>query len=355
MVDLRGTTPGRPPDVTAVASAPAEVLRLGTVLVRPDPESYDVGPERIAELRDQLPEGVVEALYTIHAGGNTPLLQLDSIAAELPESADADDLIEALDADPARTWWRLLAARVGQDEACPLELAERLILEDGDALVEVRQLTEAGGVGDDVAAALASDPEELGRTVAAAVAGLRPLWVQLAGEAMAAIERDVAYRRAQLAAGIDIGEIVLEATNGYELADDPKVRRVVLLPSYWFRPWLVVSRIGDAEVISTPVAERFVALPSEAPPPGVLKLFKALSDEGRLRLLRRMSTGPISLTEATEELGVTKATAHHHLSILRQAGLLSMRGEGRSIRYAVRGDPSTAARDALAAYVRPSG
>jgi hypothetical protein len=66
--------------------------------------------------------------------------------------------------------------------------------------------------------------------------------------------------------------------------------------------------------------ERFraidVADPSEAPPPALLKLFKALSDEGRLRLLRRLSAGPISLTEAAGELDVAKATAHHHLAIL---------------------------------------
>ena len=355
MVDLRGTTPARPPTVTAVASAPAEVLRLGTVLARPDPESYDVGPDRIAELRDRLPSDVAGPLDDIHAGGATPLLQLDSIAAELPESAEADDLVATLGTDPERTWWRLLAARVGQDEACPLELAERLVAQDPDALAEVRRLVAVGEAGDDVASALAADPVDRGRTIAAVVAGLRPLWDELAGEAMAAIRRDVAYRRSQLTAGVDVAEVVLEATNGYELADDPKVRRVVLLPSYWFRPWLVVSRVADAEVISTPVAERFVTLPSEAPSPALLKLFKALSDEGRLRLLRRMSTGPISLTEATEELGVTKATAHHHLSILRQAGLLSMRGEGRAIRYAVRGDPPAIAREALAAYVRPSG
>jgi DNA-binding transcriptional ArsR family regulator len=52
-----------------------------------------------------------------------------------------------------------------------------------------------------------------------------------------------------------------------------------------------------------------------------------------------------------KQLGVAKATAHHHLSILRQAGLVTMRGEGRTTRYALRHDPADAAREAIAAYI----
>jgi DNA-binding transcriptional ArsR family regulator len=163
---------------------------------------------------------------------------------------------------------------------------------------------------------------------------------------MGPIRRDVAHRNERLATGADPTAVVVEATNGYEPPDDAGPRRIVLLPSYWMRPWLVLGHHGtDTEVISTVVADQFLVLPSEAPPPALLKLAKALSDESRLKLLRRMASGPISLTEATDALDVAKATAHHHLSILRQAGLVSMRGTGRSTRYALRTDP--AARDAL--------
>jgi DNA-binding transcriptional ArsR family regulator len=150
---------------------------------------------------------------------------------------------------------------------------------------------------------------------------------------------------------------VLEATNGYALEEDPSIRRILLLPSFWLRPWIIVDQLFDLDtlVLSTPVADAFVALPAEVPPPSLLKLSKALADEGRLKLLRRMSTGPVSLGEATEQLGVAKATAHHHLSILRQAGLVVMHGGGRSTRYALRIDPAEAAHDALAAYVPRRG
>jgi DNA-binding transcriptional ArsR family regulator len=182
---------------------------------------------------------------------------------------------------------------------------------------------------------------------------VEPVWDTVAAETMHAITRDVEHRQAQLDAGTSVAEIVLSATNGYELSGDPSIRRIVLLPSFWIRPWLVVGRRADAEVLTTVVAEEFLILPPEAPSPALLRLVKALADENRLTLLRRLSSGPISLTEATAELDVAKATAHHHLSILRQAGLVVIGGEGRGSRYALRQDPPTVAARALAAYLQP--
>jgi DNA-binding transcriptional ArsR family regulator len=87
---------------------------------------------------------------------------------------------------------------------------------------------------------------------------------------------------------------------------------------------------------------------------GAAEAVQGAGDEGRLKLLRRLSSGPISLSEATAELDVAKATAHHHLSILRQAGLVVDRWRGRGSRAtALREDPAEAAADLLAAYLQP--
>jgi DNA-binding transcriptional ArsR family regulator len=53
-----------------------------------------------------------------------------------------------------------------------------------------------------------------------------------------------------------------------------------------------------------------------------LRAYKALSDERRLRILRRLSEGETSLDELTELLDLSKSTVHHHISILRGAGLI---------------------------------
>ena len=86
-----------------------------------------------------------------------------------------------------------------------------------------------------------------------------------------------------------------------------------------------------------------------ASPAEVARVYKALGDEGRLKLLRRLSDGPMKLSEAAAELGVAKSTAHHHLAILRQAGFVTIRDEDENV-YSLRTDlPQTG--DLLTAYL----
>jgi DNA-binding transcriptional ArsR family regulator len=352
MVDLRPSrTPA--PALQVRASAGAELLRLlGVVVDVEGSDSYDVGPDRITGLRERLSDGVFDELRTIETFTDNSFHILSLLAADLPEPAGVDELLAELEADLSAGWRLLLSHRVVDDERGDLELAADLADGEEQALATVLGW-RAEGCTAEVERLLDVPAEEHGRRVADAVRAARPLWDHLEREAMGAIDRDVAHRQAQLDAGEDVAAIVMEATNGYELSTDPAVKRVVLLPSFWIRPWVVVGRRLDAEVLTTVVADAFLSLPSEAPSPAMLKLFKALADEGRLKLLRRMAAGPISLAEATNELDVAKATAHHHLSILRQAGLVATRGEGRASRYSLRQDPPDAAREALAGYVHP--
>jgi hypothetical protein len=360
LVDLRGTATPATPTVEVRASEAAELLRLlGAVVGEDDHSSYDVGGDRLDELRDALPEGLLARARAVGAGDVRAFFTLSNLAARLEAPGDLDQLLAMLDEEPALPW-RLLLSLATFDAGWDDAPADRRAIAGGDAeaLAAVRACCDAPRptAPDQVRAIAALEPEAHGREVASIVRAARDaVWGRLRGEAMSAIERDVAHRRERIAAGDDAGTVVLEATNGYVLEDDPTVREVLILPSYWLRPWLIVDHLVDLDrlVLSTPVADAFVALPPEAPPPGLLKLSKALADEGRLKLLRRMSGGPISLSEATDHLGVAKTTAHHHLSILRQAGLLPPGGGGHATRYGLRTDPATAAQDALVAYLHP--
>ena len=352
--DLRPN--GTPPAVslTVRASEAAELLRLIGVLIDDDQEGYDVGAERITRLRAQLPEGLLADLTDLDGGSGVSFHVLSLLAADLPEPAEVDELTVALTEDPGLGWRLLLSHHATGADVADVERLEAVVTGEPDAIeAVVADLDALAEPPVGVAPLLACTPQEHGQRLLSAIDALRGLWEELAGEAMSAIERDVAHRQAQLEGGTPIADIVMEATNGYELSGDPAVHRIVLLPSFWIRPWLVVGRRADAEVLTTVVAEEFLVLPPEAPSPALLKLFKALADESRLKLLRRMSSGPVSLTEATAELEVAKATAHHHLSILRQAGLVSIGGEGRASRYRLREDPPQAAATALTEYLQP--
>jgi DNA-binding transcriptional ArsR family regulator len=354
LVDLRSSAPAPTLEVLVQASAAAELLRLIGVLSSDDPREYDVGQERLERIQRSLPEDLAADIAALRiTGDGKDFLILSLLAATLPDPGGVDELVTALRHDPAMSWRMLVAHETQRFDTDP-GLGTRLMDGDPHAFEQLRALVETSdeGSAERLAEMLTADPEEHGRRLADVVERFdQVVWSDLEDEAMAPIRRDVEHRNERLAAGIDPATVIVEATNGYEPPDDPALRRVVLLPSYWMRPWLVVGQHGaDLEVISTVVADEFLVLPSEAPPPALLKLAKALSDESRLRLLRRMASGPISLSEATAALDVTKATAHHHLSILRQAGLVSMRGTGRATRYALRHDPADAARDALASY-----
>ena len=63
--------------------------------------------------------------------------------------------------------------------------------------------------------------------------------------------------------------------------------------------------------------------------------FRALGDETRLRILERLVSGDASVSELTESVNIGQSLASHHLRILREAGLVVDRREGRWIYYSL--------------------
>jgi DNA-binding transcriptional ArsR family regulator len=70
-----------------------------------------------------------------------------------------------------------------------------------------------------------------------------------------------------------------------------------------------------------------------APPPHVrspARLFAALGDETRLRLVSRLcDDGPTSITGLAEGFGITRQAITKHLRVMERAGLLCTRRSGR--------------------------
>lgn len=70
-----------------------------------------------------------------------------------------------------------------------------------------------------------------------------------------------------------------------------------------------------------------------------LRVFAALSDENRLRLLFALRRGELCVCQLIELLGLSPSTVSRHLSILRDAGLLDSRKAGRWVYYRVADHP----------------
>jgi len=85
-----------------------------------------------------------------------------------------------------------------------------------------------------------------------------------------------------------------------------------------------------------------------------VSVFGLLADETRLRILRALMPGPLTVGELTEVLAVPQSTVSRHLGALRRGELVTDRRDGTYIWYSVadllRGDEAffPAVRDALA-------
>ncbi|HBH61220.1 MAG TPA: ArsR family transcriptional regulator [Nitrospiraceae bacterium] len=67
----------------------------------------------------------------------------------------------------------------------------------------------------------------------------------------------------------------------------------------------------------------------------ILPIFKALSDETRLRILSLMKDREICVCDIAETLGMTQPNISFHLSLLKEAGLIKDRKNGRWIHYSL--------------------
>ncbi len=64
-----------------------------------------------------------------------------------------------------------------------------------------------------------------------------------------------------------------------------------------------------------------------------MSLFKALGDPSRRAILDLLRDGDRTAGDIAEALGLPPPTASHHLSLLRNAGLVTSEKDGRFVRY----------------------
>ena len=66
---------------------------------------------------------------------------------------------------------------------------------------------------------------------------------------------------------------------------------------------------------------------------GIQKTFKALSDKNRREILDLLKQGPMTAGEIGQHFPVSGATMSHHLSMLKDAGLILDDRQGKYIYY----------------------
>lgn len=139
------------------------------------------------------------------------------------------------------------------------------------------------------------------------------------------LERDALEASRQLADSRGIESVVERLTRGLMYKPEPGITGVILVPSLVHRPWTLVLDHGRSKVFVYPCR-----LDAEltAPDLGLIAIYRALGDGTRLRILRRLASGPASVAQMSDQLGLAKSTVHEHLLSLRTAGLVRLPASG---------------------------
>ena len=132
-------------------------------------------------------------------------------------------------------------------------------------------------------------------------------------------------------------DLIERTTSGIRWLPETGVRRVVLAPSYFSRPYNFVMAAGDWRLFGYPVSDEALAAGDPlAAPQSVVRLHRALGDETRLRILKLLARRDLYLTEIAQQLELSKPTIKHHLALLRSAGLVTITESGTVVYYSLR-------------------
>jgi len=150
---------------------------------------------------------------------------------------------------------------------------------------------------------------------------------------MLALQQDKQHYE-QIADGLQSSELIRLVTKGSELQPHAGVDTLWLIPQSAYRPFTIINYLPHCVVYYYPISDKF--LPGGIAQAQILQisaLHKALGDVQRIRLLTLIRHSPKSLSELTNTLKATKSNVHHHLTLLRTAGLVQVEDGVYSINH----------------------
>ncbi|MDR5683406.1 MAG: ArsR family transcriptional regulator [Armatimonadota bacterium] len=158
-----------------------------------------------------------------------------------------------------------------------------------------------------------------------------------------------AERKRRRAQHLSPQAFVEEATGGHVL-DPTQVTEVVVVPSYFVRPFnLIADHVGVRTYVVPLGEDESVGEPTEV----VVRVAKALGDETRLRILRMLMDREMYTQQVAEALGTSHVTAIHHLAALRAAHLIRIVERQNLKFYVLRPEGLQEALGVLSRFLRP--
>jgi DNA-binding transcriptional ArsR family regulator len=260
---------------------------------------------------------------------------LPAIALDHPEVTDAASLVRTLRAMPSEKLAGILVSGMLKHMQGP-DLSADIVAGDTDALDTACEPFDQNH-RDKLAAFVANRDVELERMIGVLEAWL-PLYQEIEPRVASMLKRDVASRKSdRIAADTDVPNLIDKTTGGLRWFPEAGVRRVILAPQYFGRPFNYIFNGADWRMFAYPIAETALgAVDAVMPPQAVVRLYRALGDTTRMRILRLLSERDWYLTELAQQLELSKPTMKHHLALLRAAGLVTVTEEGSLTYYSLR-------------------
>jgi DNA-binding transcriptional ArsR family regulator len=263
-----------------------------------------------------------------------------------PEIRTARDVVQAIDALSDQELTEIMAGELLEDADLGA-VTRRAVDGDQEAFRDLQARLESTN-GHAVLTGSITDLAPAARRI---VHIWLPRYEPIEGRIARMLDRDVAARRGDDIAGDPLG-FVERATNGVRIVPEQRIRRIVMAPNYFGRPYNTLTKVGDVQLICYPIADSSLGSADRlTPPTSTIRLYRALGDESRLRILKLLAEGDRYLTEIANELDLSKPTIKHHLALLRSAGLVTVTNEGNMTYYSLRRDRAEEAGVELRAYL----
>lgn len=285
----------------------------------------------LIDARASLPRDVrasIQRLFETEAA-----TQIATFAIERPELRTPAAFVTAIGAATPAEVLGSVFAEVGRDPELA-ELIAAVVAGDSTRLPEIEARLPEWQRQERMA--MLVDPAGTHAQIVGAMAAWLALFEPIADRVAAMLERDFGLRSVDRAS-LTPADLIERTTSGLRWLGEPGVRRLILAPSYFSRPYNFLLAGSDWRFFGYPIADEALdALDPLAAPPGLVRLHRALGDTTRLRILKLLAGRDFYLTELAQQLGLSKPTIKHHLVLLRSAGLVTVTESGAVMNYTLR-------------------
>jgi DNA-binding transcriptional ArsR family regulator len=285
----------------------------------------------LAEAKASLPADVQEAATRLFE--SEVAIHVAIVVVDRPAIRSADDVVAAVASAEPRDVVRAMFDESPREPEL-VALVDRAMAGDSSALPALEETLPE--YKREARLQILRQPEETVADLVAVLGAWAERFTPIESRVTAILERDYESRAADRA-NLAPAELIERTTNGIRWLPEGGVKRVILAPSYFSRPYNFLMSASDFRLFGYPVSdEALEAVDPLAAPQSVVRLHRALGDDTRLKILKLLAGRDLYLTEIAQQLELSKPTIKHHLALLRSAGLVTITESGTVVYYSLR-------------------